>query len=109
MKRGRLQAKDIPDLTVLGIIDDIERRQNKWTLTYDLRDRLSVPYKLVVAKADALIRRKLITGCSCGCNGQFELTAKGEETLAGSLKTEAAGADQAASSGGGGSESRSRR
>lgn len=32
----------------------------------------SVPENLVRAKARKLIRRKLLTGCWCGCRGNFE-------------------------------------
>ena len=28
-----------------------------------------------------LIKRELVDGCDCGCRGDFEITAKGEEWL----------------------------
>ncbi len=36
------------------------------------------PEKVVRAKLHALLRRKLIHGCCCGCRGDFTLTEKGE-------------------------------
>jgi hypothetical protein len=32
-----------------------------------------VPLKVVLAKARKLIRRGLLTGCACGCRGEFEV------------------------------------
>lgn len=37
------------------------------------RPESSVPYKVVEAKARRLIRRGLLTGCTCGCRGDFEV------------------------------------
>jgi hypothetical protein len=37
----------------------------------------SIPWKLVLSKAASLIRRGLISGCACGCRGEFRLTWKG--------------------------------
>lgn len=42
-----------------------------------------VPEKLLLAKLDKLRRKKLITGCSCGCRGDFEITPAGESFLVG--------------------------
>ena len=38
--------------------------------------------QLARAKMAQLIRSKLVTGCACGCRGDFELTAKGSERIA---------------------------
>jgi hypothetical protein len=37
----------------------------------------SISWKLVLSKAASMIRRGLISGCACGCRGQFRLTWKG--------------------------------
>jgi predicted transcriptional regulator len=39
------------------------------------------PVKLARAKMGMLIRRGLVDGCTCGCRGDFELTAKGADLL----------------------------
>jgi hypothetical protein len=35
--------------------------------------------KLVLAKMRSLIKKGLVSGCACGCRGDFELTRKGWE------------------------------
>lgn len=40
-----------------------------------------IPGKLVRAKMRRLIARGLVTGCACGCRGDFEITDKGESWL----------------------------
>lgn len=39
------------------------------------------PDKLVLAKMRQLIRRGLVSGCACGCRGDFEITERGRECL----------------------------
>lgn len=86
MKRGRLQAKDIADLDVLQTI----RKQGAahalgWTFTWELIAALPVlaplsfrgSERLFLRKCDALVRRGLINGCTCGCRGDFTLTSAG--------------------------------
>ncbi len=41
-----------------------------------------IPDGALLAKLDALIRRGLLTGCACGCRGDFGLTEKGRLLLA---------------------------
>jgi predicted transcriptional regulator len=41
----------------------------------------NIPNKLVINKMRQLIRRGIVTGCGCGCRGDFEITPKGEELL----------------------------
>lgn len=36
------------------------------------RDEPEVPQKVVLAKARKLIKRGLVSGCACGCRGDFE-------------------------------------
>lgn len=42
----------------------------------------TVPYKVVLAKARKLIRRGLLTGCACGCRGEFEVVDSASEAEA---------------------------
>lgn len=37
--------------------------------------------KLALAKMSMLIRRGVVSGCACGCRGDFELTSKGREFI----------------------------
>jgi hypothetical protein len=88
MKRGRLQAKDIPDVDFLGQVRrKAQLHHGMWTLIWDLAFPVldGLPDedwgRLVRAKAARLIARGLLDGCTCGCRGDFELTAKGEAYL----------------------------
>ena len=80
------QCKDIPDRPILEFLLS---HKGKWCNWYfgDERDvhlamPESTPDKLVLAKMRMLIRRGVVTGCSCGCRGDFEITEKGEALLA---------------------------
>lgn len=94
----RMQAKDIPDGLVLGIIqafmvDHPEYRERKfrhrdllWSFFWNIEDSLAlvmpgVPSKVLDAKLRALHRRNLITGCTCGCRGDFATTEAGEALI----------------------------
>lgn len=85
-----MQAKDIPDLQMLGLIDKRQHMQQiewkidhlPWCHRWALYEELpGVPEKVVDAKCAALIRRGFVTGCTCGCRGDFELTEKGRDYL----------------------------
>jgi hypothetical protein len=89
-------ARDIADQDFLDAIDaTIARRsqadgmQHHWATRWDLAQVLGgtpenigtaqgteevpgVPHKVVLAKAARLIKRGLISGCACGCRGDFE-------------------------------------
>jgi len=41
-----------------------------------------LPGRLVLAKMSKLIRAGLVSGCPCGCRGDFEITIKGRKVLA---------------------------
>lgn len=41
----------------------------------------NLPEKLAKAKMGQLIKRGLVSGCLCGCRGDFELTTKGQESI----------------------------
>lgn len=94
-----MQAKDIPDAAFLAAIDTVMdlRDQTKYPIrglgasVWDINAVLAgfpddvakhdgartrwdydeLPLKVVLAKAKALIRRHLVTGCACGCRGDF--------------------------------------
>lgn len=94
MKRGRLQAKDVPDRPVLDWLTRLPPWPGKtepraWA-NWFRGDEAAVqhamppetPDKVALAKMRGLMRRGLVTGCPCGCRGDFEITPKGRELLA---------------------------
>lgn len=95
MKAGRFQAKDIDDRFFLRCIAWASYEADPplpwvsgsrvpytqfphWVHTWNLQALMpAFPPEVILAKARALLRRGLITGCGCGCRGDFELTAEG--------------------------------
>lgn len=83
-----MQCKNIPDLPILQFL----AKQNRWTTHYDSNPERGMPsvgtamppntpIKLRLAKMGMLIRRGLVSGCTCGCRGDFEITDKGRALL----------------------------
>lgn len=103
MKNGRFQAKDIDDVFFLRCVDwaqtyhaplpwkpldELKKREGEaarwpvWVFTRNLQCLMPMfPPEVILAKASALLRRGLITGCDCGCRGDFELTIDGAQFL----------------------------
>lgn len=95
-------ARDISDTEMLGLIDQLQHapyvpyaRGPHWVSQWDVAGALrlagyracrgvnEMPSALVLAKATRLINRGLLTGCPCGCRGDFELTEAGKAYLEG--------------------------
>lgn len=82
-----MKCSDIPDVPLLWYILCVNKSDG-WC-TWDSHNSRNVkhgmpndiPAKLVLAKMRMLIRRKLVSGCGCGCRGDFEITEKGKEYL----------------------------
>ena len=81
-----MQCKDIPDEPVLRFL---AQRPGVWHNCYfgddrDVRQAMpsGLPDKLVLGKMRMLMRRGLVSGCDCGCRGDFEITPKGQQLLA---------------------------
>lgn len=103
MKTGRFQAKDIDDAFFLRCIDyaqtyhaaatwepqpALRKREGRdatwpvWVFTWNLDCLMPFfPPEVIRAKASRLIRRGLLTGCDCGCRGDFSLTVEGARFL----------------------------
>lgn len=88
----QVQAKHIDDREVLALIDALRmspwpgdvgpREDPRWVLTPEIERALpAYPWKVVLAKLRALEKRRLISGCLCGCRGDLELTVDGEAFL----------------------------
>ncbi len=96
MKHGRWQAKDIEDGFFLRCVEWASYQRfppgalashpythfPHWVHTWTLEALMPVfPIEVIRSKAGALIRRGLLTGCDCGCRGDFELTPQGSAFL----------------------------
>lgn len=80
MKKGRVQAKDIPDREVLLFV--AAERRSKAASSWEVEDQFyEYPTKVVRAKLAALVRRGLVSGCACGCRGDFHLLTAGKTAL----------------------------
>lgn len=81
-----MQCKDIPDIPILEFLLKNKGHWCNWYFEdkYDVRLAMpnNIPHeKLIIAKMRSLMRRGLVTGCGCGCRGDFEITDKGEYYL----------------------------
>lgn len=88
-----MQCKDIPDAPILERIYEInvtygwcfrfwmDSRNNERCPLNAFPDREKTPDKLVLAKMRNLHKRGLIRGCTCGCRGDYVITAKGAELI----------------------------
>lgn len=93
MRTKNIQAKHVDKLPILKFLNGL----NGWGCIFNTgageeRDELfensvwhaipqEVPYKVGLAAMANLIKRGLVSGCACGCRGDFELTVKGRELL----------------------------
>lgn len=74
-----MQAKHVPDRPVLEFLAS---NQGHWCFLGGTPDLLTAmpegtPRKVALAKMRSLINRGLVSGCPCGCRGDFEITPKG--------------------------------
>lgn len=86
-----IQAKDISDVDFLRIVDRLSRDGSwgaswgaapRWVLRMEVQDEMpDVPWKVLLAKARSLIKRRLMTGCGCGCRGDYEITEAGRALI----------------------------
>jgi hypothetical protein len=88
VKAGRIQCKDIPDEPILRLLDNLTGELPwafRWEsgVTNSVMEAMppGVPENLVLAKMKSLIRKGLVSGCCCGCRGDFEITQKGIDWL----------------------------
>ena len=83
-----MQCKDIPDRPILEFIS-VERDDPRLPCAFlgfenSVANAMpsGVNEKLVLAKMKGLIKRGLVSGCACGCCGDFEITERGKIFLA---------------------------
>lgn len=85
MKKGRIQCKDVPDLPILEFLYQRKLEGKMWCCWFDGFENsigqampLDTCDKIKITKMANLIRRGLVSGCGCGCRGDYEITDKGE-------------------------------
>ena len=79
MSAPRLRSRDIRTDTLLTLMamTSIHVGGSGWVQSWDLESFFpEFPPKVVRAKMGRLIRRGAVTGCSCGCRGDFLLTRR---------------------------------
>jgi hypothetical protein len=80
-----MQCKDIPDEPILRFLAQRPGVWHNWNFGNENDVHLAMPpktpEKLVLGKMRMLMRRGLVTGCGCGCRGDFEITDRGQEEL----------------------------
>ena len=87
--RTVVQCKDIPDFPILEMLAKNPNQGHGWCGDeWNVRCAMpsGIPPKLVLAKMRRLIRRGVVSGCPCGCRGDFKITEKGAAEIATSAK-----------------------
>lgn len=80
------KCKDIPDKPIMDFLLKHKGEWCNWISENDKNVKNAMPKnlaseKLVLSKMKQLIKRGLVTGCDCGCRGDFEITSEGEDWL----------------------------
>ncbi|MFD7995539.1 hypothetical protein [Streptomyces mexicanus] len=73
-----MQCKDIPDLMFLEAVREATETStaNVWKVQELLENVMGpIPWNLLLAKARRLIAAGKLTGCACGCRGDFAVPA----------------------------------
>lgn len=78
----RPKAADINDTDMLRAVYEQVLERGLWTNTTAVAERYpKFPPKVVAAKLAQLHKRGLLSGCPCGCRGDWELTDLGRDIL----------------------------
>ena len=82
-----MQCKDIPTIPIL---EHLQSLSPHWAFNFgeqgdDIRHSfpsgLATPPNLVLAKMAKLIKQGLVSGCTCGCRGDYSITPKGSHLI----------------------------
>lgn len=83
-----MQAKDIPERTILEWLAAREVPANRYVITeWNNPDGVlhamptGTPEKVALAKMRKMLGRGLVDGCGCGCGGAFRITEKGRAAI----------------------------
>lgn len=78
----RPRASDISDELMLRVVERFCVTKEYWSNTWEIAEEFTgFPEKVVHAKLSRLMHRGLLTGCDCGCRGDWELTTKGRAVV----------------------------
>lgn len=67
-----VQAKNLPDELLIRIIQQFSDETGVGTFLGVIQFELEpVPPKVVLAKLKSMVKRGILTGCTCGCRGDF--------------------------------------
>ena len=82
------QCKDVPDKPILDFLYQRQKDGKTWCCWFDGFENsigqsmpLNTPEKIRIQKMAKLIKQGLVSGCGCGCRGDYEITKKGIEWL----------------------------
>jgi hypothetical protein len=75
------QAKHLPVPFMLKVVGDLRHETGRWALLREVEERVHAewpdcPEKVILAKLRSLERQNLITGCTCGCYGGFDVVVE---------------------------------
>ena len=84
-----MQCKDIPTIPILQFLakNPGEFDWHNWyfgdekDVRHAMPDGFNIDEKIVLAKMRVLIKRGLVSGCPCGCRGDFVITGKGLDRI----------------------------
>lgn len=83
-----MQCKDVPDKPILEFLLQRKNEGKMWCYWMNGFENSigqsmpeGTPDKIRMAKMRRLIYRGLVSGCGCGCRGDYEITEKGIEYL----------------------------
>ena len=74
-----MQCKDIQDAPLVRFVAEKQREKGYWVNVWDFdgTEYEALPDNLFRAKMGNLIKKGYLTGCNCGCRGDYEVTVKG--------------------------------
>lgn len=73
----RWKRSGLDDIAVIQAVEDLNNEHDCWTFTGYVAERFpDAPFKIVAAKLKRLLALGFVTGCPCGCRGDWEVTSK---------------------------------
>lgn len=72
--RKAIQCKDVDKVDVLRVIEKKSLSTIPYVMLWEIEDDFpNIPNKVILAKLRQMVRAGWITGCGCGCRGDFEI------------------------------------
>lgn len=72
--RKAIQCKDVDKVDVLRVIEKKSLSTIPYVMLWEIEDDFpDIPNKVILAKLRQMVRAGWITGCGCGCRGDFEI------------------------------------